>query len=330
MWHTAGVRSIALMLPLLCSACTHPPGPELRVVQSKSAGMLEPQPSLGCDDYSLTALRSVRERPKRRHFSIDGYVARELGLELRSSAGCERHTVDIAWRRGTRIRDSWFRAIANTLARVPPAHARLIQRLVIDHRPREHGIAPHDRARSDDARDGHTIWLSPHVFRDPNHWARGNYGSYWSYHVDRNQKTFDGAPAVHDLFSPVLLHELGHLVMYHHINRSYRGPAATSPPACAEACPSCGSDPESGCVSAYCQPFAFDTRTENWAEQYRFFYQSSATRAALLGSGASCLSVLEQLDDRSGVAPWQRNLPDNAQFTKSRWDSCGGRSCKAW
>jgi hypothetical protein len=58
-------------------------------------------------------------------------------------------------------------------------------------------------------------------------WARGNYGSYWSYHVNEDERTIDGAGREHSLFSPVLLHELGHLVMYRLVNARFTGPAAT-------------------------------------------------------------------------------------------------------
>ena len=291
----------------------------------------------------------VREQPKRRLFSIDGYLERNLAIELGSETAREPHCVRVAWPPSSRnadggasavadrVNEAWLRVIKNTLARVPRAHARLVQRIVIDNRPREHGIAPHDRARDDDARDGRTIWLHEHVFLAPNHWARGNYGSYWSYHVNQDGLTIDGTEPEHTLFSPVLLHELGHLVMYRLVNARFKGPAATSAPACAEAnAKTTGQGPralaelEAGCVSPYCRSFQFDARTENWAEQYRFYFQSSAARDALARSRASCLPLLQQLEPAPSPAPWQRGLPDSNAFRKSRWQSCNGRSCKAW
>src|SRR5687768_5565090 len=218
----------------------------------------------------------VRERPARRYFSIDGYLERKVAVELRGDSGTEVHCVRIAWPPGSRNRDgakssvaerideAWFRAIANTLARVPPPHARVLARIVIDNRPKEHGIAAHDRARDDDARDGRTLWLHEHVFLEPNHWARGNYGDYFSYHVDQDKKTIDGSPADHTLFSPVILHELGHLVMYRLVNAQYTGPAATAAPGCADALSGAGSNPrsvaelETGCVSPYCRSYQFN------------------------------------------------------------------------
>ncbi|HEY6562162.1 MAG TPA: hypothetical protein VI072_33070 [Polyangiaceae bacterium] len=292
----------------------------------------------------------IREAPRRERFSVDGYVARKLALDLENESGVrERHCLSVAWPAGARNRDgsacavakhvdeAWFRAIANTLSRVPAHHARIVERIVIDNRPREHGIAPHDRARADDARDGRTLWLHEHVFRAPNHWARGNYGSYWSYHVDVDGQRIDGAPVDHALYSPVLLHELGHLVMYHLVNAAFKGPAATSAPACADACATEGqckrstpAELEAGCVSPYCRSFQFEARTENWAEQYRFYYQSGAARAALSRSGGTCLQLLQKIGGTTDVAPWQRGLPDAGTVKKSLWTSCAGRGCKSW
>jgi hypothetical protein len=290
----------------------------------------------------------VRESPKRLEFSVDGYSTRSLELQFPSATGCERHTLDVTWPAGATnndgrpsnvarsIHDGWLRAIVNTLRRLPIDHARLVRRIVIDNRPREHGIAPHDRARGDDGRDGATLWLHEHVFNAPNHWARGNYGEYWNYHVDQDSLTFHEAAADHDLFSPVMLHEIGHLVMYGLVNRRHRGPAATSPPACAAECPGVEScvrrtplELEAGCVTPYCQPFSFDTRTENWAEQYRLYFQSSAARAAMARASATCLPLLRELDG-AGSAPWQRGFADSSHFRPSRWRSCGGTACKGY
>ncbi|HMJ14708.1 MAG TPA: hypothetical protein VK524_25025, partial [Polyangiaceae bacterium] len=258
----------------------------------------------------------IREQPRRLRFSIDGYLARNLALDFETPSGTrERHCIQVAWPAGNRNRDgqpcsvattvdeAWFRALSNTLLRVPAHHARIVQRIIIDNRPREHGIAPHDRARADDARDGRSLWLHEHVFRAPNHWARGNYGSYWSYHVDRDGPRVDGSPADHAFYSPVILHELGHLVMYHLVNAAFKGPAATSAPGCADACSgsqtrcarSAPAELEAGCVTPYCRSFQFEARTENWAEQYRFYYQSQAARAALTRSGGTCQKLLQQI-----------------------------------
>ena len=94
-------------------------------------------------------------------------------------------------------------------------------------------LAAFDRQDPADARDGHTLWLHEHLFVAPNHWARGNYGSYWGYHVDRDGSVIDGAGPDHDLFSPILLHEIGHLVMYWVPNAHLVGPEAASNVACA-------------------------------------------------------------------------------------------------
>jgi hypothetical protein len=273
-------------------------------------------------------------------------------VRLQNGQNREQHCIRVAWPAGDRdaagarsdvarhIDEAWFRAIANTLERVPARHARLVQRIVIDSRPREHGIAPHDRGRADDARDGRTLWLHEHVFRAPNHWARGNYGSYWSYHVNEDGRRIDDAGADHALFSPVLLHELGHLVMYNLVNAAFHGPAATNAPLCAEACSkprgkqrTCAGQSqrelEVGCVSPYCRSFQFEARTENWAEQYRFYYQSSGTRAAVASGERTCHELLKQIEN-GAPAPWERALPDSTAFKKSLWASCGGRACKRW
>jgi hypothetical protein len=179
--------------------------------------------------------------------------------------------------------------------------------------------------------------LHEHVFRAANHWANGNYGSYWAYHVDEDGKRIDGAPPDHSLYSPVLLHELGHLVMYDLVNAAFKGPAATSAPACADACSSGAAcerraplELESGCVTPYCRSFQFEARTENWAEQYRFYYQSEAGRAALTRSGGTCVTLLQKIGGSADVAPWQRGLAPGSAVKKSLWRSCAGRACKSW
>jgi hypothetical protein len=207
-------------------------------------------------------------------------------------------------------------------------------RVVIDNRPTEHGITAYDRQSLLDARDGRTIWLNEHLFRDPNHWAQGNYGSYYAYHTNVDGQAVDDQPADHALFSPVLLHELAHLVLYHLVNPP---DDPISAPECARTCAdtSCAGKPalerEAGCISPYCKPFQFPGSTENWAEQYRFYYQSSLTRA-LLDPAASCRTLLEQKDaiDEPSAPPWQRGLPDLPRFEPSRWQSCAGNPCKPY
>jgi hypothetical protein len=213
-----------------------------------------------------------------------------------------------------------------------------VKRVIIDNRPTQHGIAPFDRASADDARDGHTIWLHEHLFMEPNHWARGNYGAYFSYHVDRDGVRIDGAAADHDLFSPVLLHEIGHLVMYRVVNAGQQGAHAAAAPSCAHTCSDrddcknlTPAAREAECISPYCMPFRFRTGTENFAEQYRFFYQGSRTRGLLGKASAGCLAVLIDLDRAETAGPpWKRGLPDTVSFRPSRWDSCAGRACRQW
>ena len=291
----------------------------------------------------------IHEQPKRRQFSIDGYLERNLGLMLTGDAGPELHCLRVAWPAASRsadggtsavagrVNEAWFRAIANTLTRVPRrTHGSCNGSSSTTGRENTASRHTTGRGRTTHA-TGAPIWLHEQVFLAKNHWARGNYGSYWSYHVNEDERTIDGAGPEHALFSPVLLHELGHLVMYRLVNARFTGPAATSAPACAEASVKTASQAprtpamlEAGCVSPYCRSFQFDARTENWAEQYRFFYQGSATRDALVRSGANCAPLIKQLEPASDAPPWQRGLPDSGAFRKSRWQSCNGRACKTW
>jgi hypothetical protein len=305
----------------------------------------EPEPCVASEQTFLLA----EPGGPRRFFSVHGYLARVLRVTREGGEGTRSHCITVAWPNGRSnndgsacsaadsIDESWFRSIQNTLARVPFHHVRTLHRLVIDNRPREHGIAAFDRRSPDDARDGHTIWLHEHLFMSPNHWARGNHGLYWSYHVNEDGKVIDGLPNDHDSFSPVLLHELGHIVMYNLINPRER---ATETPDCARTCAdtrTCeripASEREAGCISPYCKPFKFQAGTENWAEQYRFHYQSAITRSLLGQSRAACAPLLERQDlvhEKSHGAPWERGLPDVPEFRRSLWNSCGGRACKAW
>jgi hypothetical protein len=298
-----------------------------------------------CAEFADVRIVTEAGGPKR-HYSLHGYAARLLRLERRQSAP-SAHCILVAWPQGTensagqrvsvaaRIRDSWLRLVENTLSRIPWHHVRLVRRLVIDGRPTEHGIAPFDRQSADDARDGRTIWLHEHLFSEPNHWARGNHGSYWSYHVSKDGVTAHSAPETHQLFSPVLLHEIGHLVMYHLVNASARGVEATAAPSCAHTCgetETCSTlrpeERERNCISPYCMPFRFPASTENWAEQYRFYFQSSRTRQLLSEANAKCLDLLQDHDRES--PPWLSGMPDIVDFRPSRWRSCGEKPCKGW
>jgi hypothetical protein len=304
-----------------------------------------------CREPSTRGPSTLREpNGPKRLFSVHGYVARALHLSRGEGAAARTHCVSIAWPPGdvntagkkTRVaRDidgAWFRAIENTLARLPFSHVQVIRRFVIDDKPTLHGVAPYDRKSPDDARDGHTIWLHSHLFRDHNHWVRGNHGKYWGYHTNKDGVAFDNRPEGHDLFSPVLLHEIGHTVMYNLVNPALE---MVRTPGCAVTCADApeGCDKllpvqrELGCISAYCSPFDFPGSTENWAELYRFHYQSSTTRALLDKAENDCRGVLATLDlEGQGFlgAPWDRGLPDVPRFQKTLWKSCGGRACKAW
>ncbi|HEU5072909.1 MAG TPA: hypothetical protein VFU02_02025 [Polyangiaceae bacterium] len=284
----------------------------------------------------------------KREFSVDGYAARAVAIERTEGGEAKLHCLTVAWpsadtnnegrpvRVARTIDDAWLRAIENTLLRLPWSHVVLVERIIIDNRPTEHGIAAFDRDDATDARDGRTLWLHEHLFLAPNHWARGNYGSYWGYHVDRDGSVIDDAGPDHDLFSPILLHEIGHLVMYWIANAHLAGPEAASNVECAATCKDRGdcreldeAAREAGCVSPYCAPFRFESSTENWAEQYRLFFQSSASQRALERARGGCLSWLTR-DAKSLPAPWERGLPDISSYRRSLWDSCGGRACKSW
>ena len=309
-------------------------------------GYLGPQDCARATDEPPRILREAGG-PKRQ-FSVDGYSARALAIERTTLGQAQSHCLTVAWPSTTTnnegqavgvartIDEAWLRAIENTLQRLPWSHVVLVRRIIIDNRPTEHGIAAFDRQDPADARDGHTLWLHEHLFVAPNHWARGNYGSYWGYHVDRDGSVIDGAGPDHDLFSPILLHEIGHLVMYWVPNAHLVGPEAASNVACATTCKDrddCRTldqaARETGCVSPYCAPFRFESSTENWAEQYRLFFQSSASRKALERAAGGCLSLLAR-DAAELPPPWERGLPDISTYRRSLWDSCGGRACKAW
>jgi hypothetical protein len=323
------------------------PGAQGPAGERWAAGLIDDGP---CPSYRESkALARVDEKGAvRKLFSSHGYVARTVRVERVIEGKPRSHCVRVAWppgRRSThdkpvrvaaRIDDGWLRGIENTLARLPWRHLQAVRRVVIDNHPTEHGIAPFDRRSADDGRDGHTLWLHERLFTERNHWAHGNHGAYWSYHVDIDGKAFDDQPADHALFSPVLLHEIGHLVAYNVVNGSASNEAV---PACARVC---GDDKggckglsdaerERGCISAYCMPFRFETGTENWAEQYRFYYQSALTRSLLAASKSACFALLDApsggLND-GRAPPWTEGLSDIATFQKTRWKSCGERACK--
>lgn len=300
-----------------------------------------------------TPLTYSEPRGPKRFYSVEGYLARRISVSVRGTTRRPDATcITVLWPPGETntdgqpsnvarlIDEPWFQLIRNTLARIPPEHAATLRRIVIDNRPKQHGIASHDRGDPDDGRDGHTIWLHEHLFRDANHWAGGTWGSYFAYHLSESDRTLQGAAPNHTLFSPVLLHEVGHLVMYNIVNAARVGRARAVVPKCAETCIDTGtcSDSsqasEAGCITPYCTPFRFRTSTENWAEQYRFYYQSAATRGLLESARAGCLGVLAELEQRSPdgalEAPWERGLPDGPRYRRSLWTSCGGRACKPW
>ena len=79
----------------------------------------------------------IREQPRRERFSVDGYVARKLALDLPDGhGGRERHCISVAWPPGARNRDggacavsrhideAWFRAIASVVAESSPPERR--------------------------------------------------------------------------------------------------------------------------------------------------------------------------------------------------------------
>lgn len=344
--HVEPTPAMADPAPALTAAVAANEGQEKNpnLSANDSAATATPEPVC---DTDVTETLTEPEGPKK-HFSLHGYVAKNRRLVRKLGAVERVHCLSVAWPPGAEntegqpstvaqtIRESWFRALENTLARVPWRHATVLHRVVIDNRPKGHGIAAFDRESPDDARNGHTMWLNEHLFRDPNHWIGGNYGKYWAYHTNQDGKTFAKAPADHDLFSPVLLHELGHLVMYNVVNPKEE--AAATPP-CAVMCADAGNcrtlsprEREQNCISPYCKAFDFEAGTENFAEQYRFHYQSSKTRRLLNHAQAGCAALFAQLDvtdDEVFAAPWEQGLPES-EFRPSRWKSCGNTACKGY
>jgi hypothetical protein len=318
--------------------------PGLAPALTPTAAAESPPPRAPCPDLRDTPIVTVKDPAA---YSVRGYLGRTLRIR-RENVEYE-HCVVVLWPPGPansdgepstvgqKIDAAWFRMIENTLQRIPLSHVETLHRVVIDNQPKLHGLAAFDRRDPEDGRDGHTIWLNEHLFTSPDHWVHANTGSYFSYHSNQPGERFDSVPAEHDLFSPVLLHEIGHLVMYHLVNPKDEENAT---PECAR---SCGDEnagcralsrgaKENNCISPYCRPFGFPGSTENWAELYRFYYQSSTTRKLLQTAKSKCFDVLETLDewkDRERKA-WPFGLPDAPEFYESRWDSCGGRACKEW
>lgn len=301
-----------------------------------------------CPTHAETRAEEVIEEPDgpRKKFSYHGYKVWKFRVQREIEGKPRTHCVRVAFPPGKknsddrpvrvaqRIDDGWLRAMENTLQRLPWRQLQVLLRVVIDDRPKEHGIAPFNRRSADDGRDGRTLWLHERLFTEPNHWASGNHGRYWSYHTDVDGETLDDLAADHRRYSPVMLHELGHLIAYSVVNRNTANEAV---PACAKVCGDqkggcrgmLAEVRERGCISAYCMPFQFETGTENWAEMFRLYYQSKATRALLSDAGGACLGTLDTINDRL-PAPWERGLPDIHKFHKSLWASCNERPCKGW
>lgn len=305
---------------------------------SSSSSIEPPPPPPSCDGTK----RRLPVDSTDRVFGFGGYFRQDFAMTI----GGVEHCVEVLYPDGDsshgkvpchtseHIDAGWYRLLSNTLARLPASHARLVRRFVIDNRPKEHGIAPFNRQLDDDARDGHTIWLHERLFEEPNHWAYGNHGRYWSYHTDQDGRIADDADPTHGMFSPVLIHEIGHLVSY---ARTSPESNAETIPSCAEVCEghSCKKVPqaarEAPCISPYCMPFKSDVGTENFAEQYRFYFQSSTTRRLLLQKKGSCASVLEEMIPKGEAAtPWEGGGSDPRGFHRSLWKSCSDSACRPY
>jgi hypothetical protein len=199
-------------------------------------------------------------------------------------------------------------------------------------------VAPFHRGTpDDDARDGRTIWLNEHLFIGVNHWVHGTYGHYWAYHLPVDSVSVDKLRADHDLFSPVLLHEIGHLINYNVINGS---PSDATCPKCSEMCgdrKNCKElkpeQREALCATAYCTGHGHESGTENWAEIYRWYYAGRTTRAWLASQVPECFAVLDGNGTDGGInlgraAPWDDGLAEVIGYRKTRWETCKGAACK--
>jgi len=305
-----------------------------------------------CEDYREARWAQVYKDPHGpdRKYGYDGYVYRNVAIR-RQIEGRERlHCVRVYHPAGDksaagkvvrisqRIDAAWYRLIENTLSRLPWLHLQAVHAFVIDDRPILHGVASFSREDpTKDARDGHTIWLNQRLFTKANHWGPGNYGKYWAYHVQYDRTIVDGYAAEHDLFSPVLIHEIGHIVNYNVVNGSASDPTC---PRCAWMCgdhDNCkGLKPEQKeayCATSYCTGFGYASGTENFSEMYRWFYQGSETRALLKQHFEPCFSLLDDEEDGEGLngrweAPWELGLGEVVGYRKTLWESCGERACR--
>jgi hypothetical protein len=332
-----------------------------------AADLAQPAPALGpgehwqadyrssdaCEDYRVSNNVRVYRDPlgPNRKFSYDGYVYRQLELVREIDGQPRRHCVDVYWPPGDKnsdgkrvdiakkLKPSWLRLLERTLVRLPWKHLQFVERFVIDNRPLLHGVAPfHRGALAEDARDGRTIWLNEHLFTGVNHWVHGTYGHYWGYHLPVDNVAPAKLAADHELFSPVLLHELGHLVNYNVVNGAAGDPTC---PKCSEMCGDLGNckelkpeQREALCATAYCTGFGHESGTENWAEMYRWYYAGRTTRQMLKEHFPACFAVFEGDDTGSGInagraAPWDEGLGEVVGYRKTRWDSCKDKACKS-
>lgn len=302
-----------------------------------------------CDDYRTAKWAQPYTDPygKRRKFGYDGYLYRNIAIERTIGGVVRKHCVRVYFppggvtAEGKRVRiidyitPAWYRLIANTLQRLPWLHLQVVKAMVLDDRPMLHGIASYSRRNAPkDARDGHTIWLNKRLFMEPNGLIAGNYGMYWAYRINEDGIAAKELGPEHDYFSPVLIHEIGHLVMYHRVNGSAWNATC---PACSKMCGderNCDKltqvQKEKYCVTPYCTGFGFSSGTENFAEMYRWYYQSEQTRGWLLEYYGECYQVLKGMN--GGLRePWKRGLGQVQGYRQSQWDSCkGGVQRKDW
>ncbi|MCL2825362.1 MAG: hypothetical protein FWD57_15330 [Polyangiaceae bacterium] len=300
-----------------------------------------------CNDYRTVRWAETYTDPHgpRRNYGYDGYLFRRVavrrdigGVErvhcLRVYYPKERTTLGKPLRVADWIGPAWFRLIETTLSRLPWLHLQTVHAIVVDNRPILHGLAAFSRENpSEDARDGHTIWLNTRLFREANGWASGNYGKYWAYRVSIDGVSAHVQEADHDLFSPVLIHEIGHLVTYSVMNKSPSNPTC---PDCARMCgdyKNCDDlqpqEREAYCVTSYCTGFGFASGTENFAEMYRWFYQGEHTRTLLDRHFPDCYGQLKEAN-AGWDAPWDLGMGSIGEYRKTLWESCGGKACRAW
>ncbi len=307
-----------------------------------------------CEDFRHARWAQRYDDPhgKDRKYGYDGYVFRQVAIQREIEGKLRQHCVRVYYPPGAKtaagktvrishyIDGAWYRLIENTLSRLPWLHLQEVHAFVVDDRPILHGIASFSREDpAHDARDGHTIWLNQRLFTRKNHWGPGNYGKYWAYHVQYDGTVVDGHRDDHDLFSPVLIHEIGHIVNYNVVNGSAADPTC---PRCAWMCgdhDNCDDldpvDKEAYCATSYCTGFGYASGTENFAEMYRWFYMGSATRSLLEKHFAPCFDFLDDERDGEGLnggwdPPWVRGLGEVVSYRKTLWDSCHGRACRPY